>query len=201
MNSGILYELDMRLRPSGSSGLLVVHLNTFSQYQKEDAWTWEHQALVRARMIFGNQQLQQNFTNIRQQVLAKPRVIDVLKADVIAMREKMRRHLDKSDEINFDIKQGDGGLVDIEFLAQFMVLAYAASHRKLLNTSDNVGIYKALASLSLIEKNEQQFLTTAYQKLRAIGHKVVMQNMEQLAPRNEIDFTKRIRLIWRKYLY
>jgi len=201
MNSGILYELDMRLRPSGNSGLLVVHLNTFAQYQKEDAWTWEHQALVRARMIFGNNCLQQNFTKIRQQVLAKPRVIDVLKVDVVAMREKMRHHLDKSDAVSFDIKQGEGGLVDIEFLAQYMVLANAGQHPKLLNTSDNVGIYKALASLSLIEKDEQECMTTAYQKLRALGHKVVMQNTEQLVLKSEIDFNKKIGLIWCKYLY
>ncbi len=127
MNSGILYELDMRLRPSGNSGLLVVHLNTFAQYQHEDAWTWEHQALVRARMIFGNEELQQQYLNVRQDILSKPREFIELKNDIITMREKMRSHLDKSSESFFDIKQGQGGLVDIEFLAQFLVLAYAYS--------------------------------------------------------------------------
>ncbi len=200
MNSGILYEVDMRLRPSGNAGLLVVHLNTFAQYQHEDAWTWEHQALVRARMIFGNSQLRQNFTSIRQQVLSKSRVIDSLKSDVIAMREKMRRHLDKSDDSSFDIKQGRGGLVDIEFLAQFLVLANAAKYQKLLNISDNVGIYRVLANLSLIEKNEQQYLTTAYQRLRAIGHKAVMQNTGQLVANDDVDFVNKTSVIWHKYL-
>ncbi len=200
MNSGILYELDMRLRPSGNAGLLVVHLDTFAKYQHHDAWTWEHQALVRARMIYGNAQLRQNFIKIRQDILSKPRLIEPLKADVLAMREKMRRHLDTSDALNFDLKQGAGGLVDIEFLAQFLVLANAAKYPSLLGVSDNVGIYKALACQGLIDTSEQRLLTTSYHKQRALGHKAVMQNKAQLLAKTDINCTQEVCLIWHKYL-
>jgi len=200
MNSGILYELDMRLRPSGNSGLLVVHLKTFAQYQHEDAWTWEHQALVRARMIFGNEELQQQYIDIRQDVLSKPRAFIELKNDIITMREKMRNHLDKSSESLFDIKQGKGGLVDIEFLAQFLVLAYASQHRELMLVCDNLGIFKTLLKLDLLAKEEQQQLSNMYQKLRALGHQATMQNEGQLSNRESIAGQDAIEDIWKKRL-
>ena len=200
MNSGILYELDMRLRPSGNSGLLVVHLNTFAQYQHQDAWTWEHQALVRARMIFGNEELQQQYLNIRQDVLSKPREFIELKNDIITMREKMRNHLDKSSESLFDIKQGQGGLVDIEFLAQFLVLANANQHRELMLVCDNLGIFKTLLKLGLLEKAEQQQLSNMYQKLRALGHQATMQNAGQLIDLQKLSGQGDIGTIWQKRL-
>jgi len=190
----------MRLRPSGNSGLLVVHLNTFAQYQHEDAWTWEHQALVRARMIFGNEELQQQYLNVRQDVLSKPRELIELKNDIITMREKMRNHLDKSSESLFDIKQGKGGLVDIEFLAQFLVLAYATQHRELLLVCDNLGIFKTLLKLGLLEKAEQQQLSNMYQKLRALGHQATMQNAGQLIDLQKLSGQSDIGDIWQKRL-
>ncbi|MFT4966570.1 MAG: glutamate-ammonia-ligase adenylyltransferase, partial [Colwellia sp.] len=200
MNSGILYELDMRLRPSGNSGLLVVHLTTFAQYQHEDAWTWEHQALVRARMIFGNDELRQQFVNVRQDVLSQAREFGELKNDIITMREKMRSHLDKSTESIFDIKQGTGGLVDIEFLAQFLVLAHANQHNDLMLYCDNLGIFKRLLKLGLLEKVEQQQLSNMYQKLRALGHQATMQNAGQLIDREKVVGQSAISNIWIKYL-
>ncbi|GAW96904.1 MULTISPECIES: bifunctional [glutamate--ammonia ligase]-adenylyl-L-tyrosine phosphorylase/[glutamate--ammonia-ligase] adenylyltransferase [Colwellia] len=200
MNSGILYELDMRLRPSGNSGVLVVHLTTFAQYQDEDAWTWEHQALVRARMIFGNDDLQQQFIAIRQDVLSKPRAFTELKNDITNMREKMRSHLDKSTDVQFDIKQGRGGLVDIEFIAQFFVLAYAKKYRELMLVSDNLGIFKILLTLGLLAKTEQQQLSNMYQKLRALGHQATMQNAEPLVPRENLVGQGAMVDIWQKRL-
>lgn len=200
MNSGILYELDMRLRPSGNSGVLVVHLNTFAQYQHEDAWTWEHQALVRARMIFGNNQLQSLFTSIRQEVLSKPREINELSVDIKSMREKMRNHLDKTTEFDFDIKQGNGGLVDIEFLAQFLVLANAEAYPELLSACDNLGVFKLLRELSLIDIEEQELLSDTYQELRALGHKATMQNEGQLISKDNISAQQAIVDVWQKYL-
>jgi len=200
MNNGILYELDMRLRPSGNAGLLVVHVNTFSQYQHEDAWTWEHQALVRARMIYGNEQLHQQFIGIRQDVLSKPRELNALKAEIINMREKMRDHLNKSTEVEFDIKQGEGGLVDIEFLAQFLVLANAKNHPELMRACDNLGIFKLLLKFSLIEKAEQQYLSNMYQELRALGHQAAMQNAGQLINKERVIGEKAISAIWKKLL-
>lgn len=200
MNSGILYELDMRLRPSGNSGLLVVHLNTFAQYQHEDAWTWEHQALVRARMIFGNDELNQQFIDIRQDILSQPRAFAELKNDIITMREKMRSHLNKSSESHFDIKQGNGGLVDIEFLAQFLVLAYANKYHDLMLVCDNLGTFKALLKQGLLEEDEQQQLSNMYQKLRALGHQATMQNAGQIIDRKNVSGQGLIEGIWQKYL-
>jgi len=200
MNSGILYELDMRLRPSGNSGLLVVHLNTFDQYQHDDAWTWEHQALVRARMIFGNDELRQKFLDIRQDVISQPREYAELKNDIITMREKMRNHLDKSNALHFDIKQGKGGLVDIEFLAQFLVLAHANKHHELMLFCDNLRIFKTLLKLGLLEEAEQQQLSDMYKKLRALGHQAMMQNAGQIIDREKAAGQCVIEDIWQKHL-
>jgi glutamate-ammonia-ligase adenylyltransferase len=200
MNSGILYELDMRLRPSGNSGVLVVHLNTFAQYQHEDAWTWEHQALVRARMVFGNNALQQQFIAVRQEILSKPRVLVDLKKDITDMREKMRSHLDKSTELQFDIKQGRGGLVDIEFLAQFLVLAHAQETPELMLACDNLGIFKLLLKYQLLEKSEQVLLSNMYQNLRALGHQATMQSEGQLMNSERLTGQDEITPIWKKLL-
>jgi len=200
MNSGILYELDMRLRPSGNSGVLVVHLNTFAQYQHDDAWTWEHQALVRARMVFGNDALRQQFIDIRQEVLSKPRTLVELKKEITEMREKMRNHLDKSSETQFDIKQGRGGLVDIEFLAQFLVLAYAQETPELMFACDNLGIFKLLLKFNLLEKSEQLLLSNMYQNLRALGHQATMQNSGQIINNKSLTGQNEITNIWQKLL-
>jgi glutamate-ammonia-ligase adenylyltransferase len=200
MNSGVLYELDMRLRPSGNSGVLVVHMHTFAEYQHEDAWTWEHQALVRARMIFGNNTLQKLFVTIRHDVLSKTRDITELKFNIINMREKMRSHLDKSNEFEFDIKQGVGGLVDIEFLAQFLVLANAQKHSDLMFACDNLGIFKLLLKFGLLDKEEKELLCGMYQKLRALGHQATMQNAGQLINKQGIFGQDTVREIWQKRL-
>ncbi len=200
MNSGILYELDMRLRPSGNSGVLVVHVNTFAQYQHEDAWTWEHQALVRARMIYGNSQLNEQFIAIRQEVLSKPRELEQLKGEIINMREKMREHLDKSTTSEFDIKQGEGGLVDIEFIAQYLVLANANDYPELMCACDNLGIFKLLLKFSLLEEAEQKLLSYMYQKLRALGHQATMQNDRLVINKERLTGQKAVSDIWQKLL-
>lgn len=186
MASGILYELDMRLRPSGNSGLLVVHIDTFAQYQKEDAWTWEHQALVRARTVFGHQELKDKFAKIRKQVLSTARKRDDISKDVLAMREKMRGHLDKSTDENSDIKQGFGGLVDIEFLVQFLVLSESSTHSELCQYSDNIGLLKGLHRHGVITLAQQQQLIDCYCTLRDYGHHATLKNEQQLLA--TIDF-------------
>jgi glutamate-ammonia-ligase adenylyltransferase len=180
MASGILYELDMRLRPSGNSGLLVVHIDTFAQYQRESAWTWEHQALVRARTIFGYETLENKFADIRQEIITKVRDRVSVLEDVLVMREKMRNHLDKSTSDNADIKQGQGGLVDIEFLVQFLVLSEGAKHHELCQYSDNFRLLKQLETCGVISKEQQQKLTQCYCRLRDFGHHAALQNEQQL---------------------
>jgi len=184
MSNGILYELDMRLRPSGNSGVLVVHINTFAQYQQQEAWTWEHQALVRARAIYGHENIVQTFLSIRTQVLSQSRDLTQLKSDVVTMRNKMRKHLDKTieegnEESNmpfFDIKQGYGGLVDIEFLVQYLVLRYSQKYTDIVGFSDNLRILKELKTLGILTEEEQKLLGDCYCQLRDLGHRATLQN-------------------------
>jgi glutamate-ammonia-ligase adenylyltransferase len=180
MASGILYELDMRLRPSGNSGLLVVHLDTFAHYQKTDAWTWEHQALVRTRMVYGMQELKDKFSKIRTDIISLPRDRKLLLKDVLTMRKKMRDHLDKSNEDCADIKQGIGGLVDIEFLVQFLVLNGSAKDKNLCHYSDNYRILKQLNTCGIISEKQKNILTRNYCQLRDFGHHATLKNQQQL---------------------
>ena len=186
MASGILYELDMRLRPSGNSGLLVVHIDSFEKYQHEDAWTWEHQALVRTRMVYGHQALASKFIAIRKAIISKPRKRSQVRADVLAMREKMRLHLDKSTIDNVDIKQGQGGLVDIEFLVQFLVLSESARHNELCQYSDNFRLLKQLKLCRVINEEQQKQLAQCYCNLRDFGHHATLKNEQQLL--SNVDF-------------
>jgi glutamate-ammonia-ligase adenylyltransferase len=188
MASGILYELDMRLRPSGNSGLLVIHIDTFSQYQREEAWTWEHQALVRARTVFGYPELEGKFTAIRQEILTTSRKRESVREDVLKMRKKMRDHLDKSTLDNTDIKQGQGGLVDIEFLVQFLVLSESSTHSRLCIYSDNVSLLKELLRCNVISLEQQKQLTDSYCTLRDFGHHATLKNEQQLI--TKVDFHK-----------
>lgn len=129
---GRLYDVDVRLRPDGGQGLLVSTLASYSEYQRERAWTWEHQALVRARCISGDEGLCADFEVIRDAVLARPRDPERLLADIVGMRARMRAQLDRSNAERFDLKQGEGGLVDLEFLTQYLVLREAVAAPALL---------------------------------------------------------------------
>ncbi len=183
MSSGILYELDMRLRPSGNSGVLVVNINTFEQYQREEAWTWEHQALVRARVVYGQTNIRQQFNAIRHSILATARDENELRSEVVKMRNKMREHLDHSNDEYFDVKQGPGGLVDIEFLAQFLTLNYSAQYPNICEHSDNIRLFDALAKASLISKIQKKQLISQYCRLRDFGHRASLQNQAINMPR------------------
>ncbi|MEW6982382.1 bifunctional [glutamate--ammonia ligase]-adenylyl-L-tyrosine phosphorylase/[glutamate--ammonia-ligase] adenylyltransferase [Colwelliaceae bacterium 6471] len=180
MTSGILYELDMRLRPSGNSGVLVVHIDTFADYQRQDAWTWEHQALVRARVVYGNSDISEKFIHIRKSILTRLRDADKLKQDVVTMRDKMRTHLDKSTATHKDIKQAKGGLVDIEFLAQYLVLKNSSNKPAIMQFSDNIRIFERLAQFAFISDVQKTILITSYCALRDQGHRAVLQNENQL---------------------
>ncbi|HEV8693896.1 MAG TPA: bifunctional [glutamate--ammonia ligase]-adenylyl-L-tyrosine phosphorylase/[glutamate--ammonia-ligase] adenylyltransferase [Lysobacter sp.] len=140
--AGRLYDVDVRLRPDGAKGLLVSSLASFSDYQRERAWTWEHQALVRARFIAGDEALGADFERVRSETLVRARDPKQVHDDVIAMRRRMRAELDRSDAAAFDLKQGEGGLVDLEFLLQALVLANAQIRRELAvprNTPELIG--------------------------------------------------------------
>jgi glutamate-ammonia-ligase adenylyltransferase len=198
---GILYDVDMRLRPSGNAGLLVCHVNGFATYETENAWTWEHQALGRARFISGCSQLRERFSAVRLAVLAKPRELSGLAHEVVSMREKMRAHLAKGNAQNIDLKQDAGGIADIEFIVQFMLLAHTSVYPSLAKWPDNVRILADLAKLSLVTKAEADTLSQAYLEYRNYAHRLALQNGELAAINTSlVDLQIKVKAIWHKYL-
>lgn len=177
---GVLYDLDMRLRPDGDSGLLISDIKSFEYYQKNRAWTWEHQALVRARPIAGSRKIISEFNRIRNDVLRTPRDPYKLKEDVIEMRNKMRKHLDRGGDKLFDLKQSPGGMVDIEFIAQYLTLREAPLHQGMVLWSDNVRIFDECARLHLLDAELCSALKDAYLKLRECYHQISLADLPRL---------------------
>lgn len=173
--SGILYEADMRLRPNGSSGMLVPALAAFERYQMEDAWIWEHQALVRARPVAGDPLLMAEFEAVRRRVLGRQRPAEELRRQVVEMREKMRASLDESDGRSFDPKQGQGGIADIEFMVQYAVLRWAHQYPDLLDWTDNIRLLDTLGRHGLLEGGSAELLSNAYRVFRAVYHRSALQ--------------------------
>lgn len=199
--SGELYEVDMRLRPSGASGLMVSEITRFAEYQADEAWTWEHQALVRSRFVFGANSLAVKFSRIRASVLEKPRDKDQLKKAVREMRQKMRDHLLKVSEGIFDLKQSPGGIADIEFIAQYLVLANAHQYPELSIWSDNVRIFGVLAELELLPMMSAQHLTQSYCWLRDENHRLTLQQKLGQLPYAEVaEHAERMLSIYRTVL-
>lgn len=180
MSGGVLYDLDMRLRPDGDSGLLMTNLEAYEAYQKKRAWTWEHQALVRARAIVGSPKVMQEFNRIRDEVLRTPIDEDKLMDDVYAMRMKMRNFLDRSSDKLFDLKQGRGGMVDIEFLAQYLLLREAPKHPDMILWSDNVRIFDECVRLGCLSQEQSDSLQNAYLAIRECYHRVSLANQPRI---------------------
>jgi glutamate-ammonia-ligase adenylyltransferase len=198
--SGQLYEVDMRLRPSGNSGLLVSSLKAFAEYQQKEAWTWEHQALVRARVVAGDLALKSRFEAVRADILGQKRESKKLLTDVTEMREKMRQHLgsksSESDQV-FHLKHDRGGIVDIEFLVQFLVLNYASQYPELYQFTDNIRILDAVENVGLLEEKETEILREAYKAYRAVGHKQSMQDLSNTISASEMkDLREAVATIW-----
>ncbi|WP_038369672.1 bifunctional [glutamate--ammonia ligase]-adenylyl-L-tyrosine phosphorylase/[glutamate--ammonia-ligase] adenylyltransferase [Brackiella oedipodis] len=177
-SSGRLYEIDIRLRPDGEAGLLAVSCEGFKIYQDKHAWAWEHQALTRARFAAGNHQVGAKFEVIRQEVLLKKRNIPELKREIVNMRIKMRDgHPNRS--ALFDLKHDAGGLVDVEFMTQFLVLGYAHEHPELLKNLGNIALLKVAAQLQLIPENLAIAAADAYRHLRRVQHKLRLRGMDK----------------------
>lgn len=188
--SGKLYEVDMRLRPSGNSGLLVTSLAAFEKYQANEAWTWEHQALVRARVVAGDAALGAQFEQVRQRILMRERDLDQLRADVSDMRRKMREQLgseskSKPNALNspktpalFNLKQDTGGIVDIEFMVQYAALAWACKAPGIIRYTDNIRILGSLEEAGLLDAPSVAHLIAAYKAYRSTGHRLALQRQE-----------------------
>ncbi len=199
--AGRTYEIDTRLRPSGLSGFLVTSMDTFADYQHEKAWTWEHQALVRARSTSGKQVIVDTFNDIRRQILSNKRDENVLKKDVREMREKMRESLDKRVKGTFDLKQGLGGMADIEFIVQYSVLRWAAEHEELLEFTDNLRLFESLADLSLLKREEAILLKDAYFSYRADGHRLALQGNDAVVSESDyLEFRHGVTKIWERLI-
>lgn len=177
---GRVYEIDTRLRPSGEAGLLVTSLKAFEQYQLKSAWLWEHQAIVRARSIAGEQSLRAKFEELRCRVLTLPREEDTVRKEVLNMRQKMKDHLGSSKDQKkdgiFHLKQDAGGIVDIEFMAQYVVLAWSGTNPDLAHYSDNVRILEDAAKAGCLSSDDVSALIQAYLSERAESHRLALAN-------------------------
>ncbi len=201
MLSGVLYEVDMRLRPSGDSGLLVAHINSYEDYLKNNAWTWEHQALVRGRFIAGDGRLKQQYEEIRQRVLSMSRNKNELKKEVSEMRDKMREALTKKEIDSFDLKQSKGGIVDIEFIVQFLVLAHASENSSLTRYTDNIRLLDTLKQHMLLTDTQADILKNAYCKFRDYGHHQALQGRRAMAKKDDfVEIRTQVEHIWNETL-
>ena len=198
---GILYEVDVRLRPQGDAGLLACSLDSFADYQMNEAWTWEHQALVRARAVYGENDLIKRFNQIRHDVLCKPRDENQLKTEVREMREKMRNHLGTTQAELFNLKIDEGGIGDIEFLSQYLVLNYANSHPKMTTWSDNVRILELATHYQIMGSHEAEQLTQAYIDMRNQIHQLALQLLPSTVNSSQFYREKQIvKQSWQKWL-
>ncbi len=199
---GHLYKVDMRLRPSGNSGLLVSSITAFAAYQDQDAWTWEHQALVRAQAISGSPALREQFTAIRQHTLAKSRPLQPLRDQVSAMRERLRVAAEKNHSpALFDVKHSLGGITDIEFLVQFGVLRWAQHYPSLLVYPDNIRILEAFADTQLLTHQQTTLLCDAYRCYRSIVHRAQLQGTPDVVPLEQLHgYPQAVRELWQSFL-
>ncbi|ETK23750.1 bifunctional [glutamate--ammonia ligase]-adenylyl-L-tyrosine phosphorylase/[glutamate--ammonia-ligase] adenylyltransferase [Pseudomonas sp. FH1] len=210
-NSGQLYEVDMRLRPSGASGLLVSSLGAFDRYQQNEAWTWEHQALIRARVLVGSQDVGQAFEQVRAKVLGQQRDLAKLRQEVSEMRAKMRDNLGTKTTAAgtganafeataaFDLKQDAGGIVDIEFMVQYAALAWSAQHPSLLRYTDNIRILEGLEQVGLMPAADAHLLREVYKAYRSAAHRQALQNEAGTVAGDQFaDERRQVMRIWRE---
>ncbi len=170
-SAGLLYETDLRLRPNGTSGLLVSSVDAFDQYQRNQAWVWEHQALTRARFVAGDIRVKEAFEHTRKAVLCQRRDLTALKYEVLTMRQKM---LDAHPNLTglFDIKHDRGGIIDVEFIVQYLVLGHACAYPELTNNIGNIALLKLAGELGLIHAETAERALSAYREFRRVQHRL-----------------------------
>jgi len=184
--AGQLYAVDTRLRPDGSKGLLVQSLDAYADYQQQRAWTWEHQALVRARVVAGDAALAAAFGKLRQRVLAQPREPARVATEVVTMRARWRAERDRSSAAQFDLKQGAGGLLDIEFLLQGLVLTHASRLPLLAESSATASLIGALENVRVLDAAAAATLRAAHHALAARGLACTLDERPRVVPRDAV---------------
>ena len=196
--AGRLYEVDMRLRPNGKGGFLMTGVDAFERYQLHEAWTWEHQALLRARAVGGDERLCAHFEAVRRRVLCGAVRRDTLRTDVSQMRARMRRELSQAGAGQFDIKQDSGGIADIEFLVQYWVLAAANQHPEVVTFSDNIRQLEALARVGVLDASTALWLKEAYIGYRTVLHHQSLEGGLRVVEAGPYGETRsRVQDIWR----
>jgi glutamate-ammonia-ligase adenylyltransferase len=199
--AGQLFETDLRLRPNGESGLVVSSMEAFRKYQLEAAWVWEHQALTRARFSAGDPAVGQAFEKIRCEVLCQQRDLEKLRADIVEMRQKMMdSHGTRGDlrETVFDLKHDPGGLVDVEFIVQYLVLGYSHAHRELTGNKGNIALLRMAADAGLIPGELAETVRNAYRDYRRMQHGLRLNGTKaRVAPEEVGDRVTAVRELWR----
>ena len=176
--AGILFDIDIALRPDGASGLLVSSLASFAKYQEKSAWLWEHQALTRARYCAGDTGIGAQFEQIRDNVLRQKREVDTLSREILNMRQKMHdAHINRSDL--FDLKHDAGGMIDIEFMVQNLVLRYANQYPQLTANIGNIALLKLCGELGLIDVDLASRTSVAYRWFRKLQHGIRLQGEDR----------------------
>ncbi len=199
--AGRLYEVDVRLRPSGKGGLLVQSLNGFDGYQRNEAWTWEHQALLRARAVAGDVAPIARFEQIRIDILRKVIKRDTLRDEVRKMRQRMRDELSKAKAGQFDLKQDAGGIADIEFLVQYWMLRLADDYPPIIIFTDNIRQLESLASGNIIPQSDVDFLTSTYRLYRERMHHLSLAGDEGVIDDSEfVEQRKRVVEMWNEVM-
>ena len=203
--AGTLFDLDLRLRPNGESGLLITDLDAFRRYQLREgdatntAWVWEHQALTRARFCAGDEQIGREFEDIRHRVLTTPRESAPLAAEIVAMRERVAAGHPNRTEL-FDVKHDRGGMVDIEFIVQYWVLLHAAHDPELIRNTGNIALLREVARFGLMCAEEAETVGAAYRTYRKLQHQLRLDGMEKACvPHERIEREREAVLgLWRR---
>lgn len=195
-SAGLLFETDLRLRPNGQAGLLVSSVRAFDDYQRDSAWVWEHQALTRARFAAGDAAIGARFESIRRTALSRPRAPAELRDEVLAMRRRMHDGHPNRSEL-FDLKHDTGGMVDIEFLVQYLVLGYSCRHEPLLDNVGNIALLGRAAGFGLIDATLARDTADAYRKYRRLQHQLRLDDAAARVPHETVATERKaVRALW-----
>ncbi|MBP8265898.1 MAG: bifunctional glutamine synthetase adenylyltransferase/deadenyltransferase, partial [Zoogloea sp.] len=196
--AGQLFDTDLRLRPNGDAGLMVVSLESFRQYQLENAWVWEHQALTRARFAAGDPEIGRKFEAIRIEVLRQRRDLAKLRGEVMAMRQRMVDAHPNKTEL-FDLKHDRGGLIDVEFIVQYLVLGHAFEHASLTGNLGNIALLKMAGELGLIPADQAAQVADTYREYRRLQHGLRLNNQASRVDRKQVAENARgVRALWNR---
>lgn len=198
-SAGTLFDIDIALRPDGASGLLVSHIATFEKYQRTSAWLWEHQALTRARFCAGDSAIGARFEALREVVLLQRRDEKKLREEICAMRKRMH-DAHPNHSVEFDVKHDAGGMIDIEFAVQFIVLRYASVHPELIGDIGNIALLRLAGLLGLIEAELGERVANAYRLFRKLQHQIRLQGEERarVAPQRLASEIDSVKALWRE---